>query len=67
MYTPRKHFRKSQPDLPDYYIQIKNGNDEFDFDEMYNQQQIKTLTAVVDNGDVSFYTFKSFDSIAALQ
>jgi hypothetical protein len=67
MYTPRKHFRKSQPDLPDYYIQIKNGNDEFDFQEIYNQQQTKTLTAIVHNGDIGFYTFKSFDSIAALQ
>jgi hypothetical protein len=67
MYTPRKHFRKTQPDLPDYYIQIKNGNDEFDFDDIYNQQSSKTLTAVVHNGDIGFYTFKSFDPVAALQ
>jgi hypothetical protein len=67
MYTPRKNFRKSQPGLPDYYLQIKNGNDEFHFDEIYNEQQIKTLTAVVHNGDICFYSFKSFDPIAALQ
>jgi hypothetical protein len=67
MYTPRKHFRKSQPGLPDYYLQIKNGNDQFQFEEIYNEQQTKTLTAIVHNGDLCFYSFKSFDPIAALQ
>ncbi len=67
MYTPRKHFRKSQPGLPDYYLEIKNGNDEFHFEEISNEQQTKTLTAVVHNGDICFYSFKSFDPIAALQ
>lgn len=67
MYTPRKHFRKSQPDLPDYYLEIKNGNDEFDFNKIYDEQHTKTLTAIVNNGDICFYSFKTFDPIAALQ
>ncbi|CAF0908261.1 unnamed protein product [Rotaria sordida] len=66
MYTPRKHFRKSQPGLPDYYIKIKNGNDEFNFEEIYNEQQTNTLTAVVHNGDPSFYLFKPFNPIETL-
>lgn len=66
MYTPRKNFRKSQPGLPDFNIQIKNGIDEFNFDEIYNEQQTKCLTAVVHHGDVAFYTFKFFDPVAAL-
>lgn len=67
MYTPRKNFRKTQPGLPDYHIQVKNGIDEFNFDEIYNEQQNKCLTAVVHHGDVSFYTFKFFDPVAAFQ
>lgn len=67
MYTPRKHFRKTQPGSPDYQIQIKNGNDEFNFEEIYNEQQTKNLTAVIHNGDISFYSFKLFDPIEALQ
>ena len=67
MYTPRKHFRKSQPGPPDYYLEIKRANDEFSFDEIYNTQQTNKLTAVVHNGDSSFFTFKSFNPLAALQ
>ena len=67
MYTPRKHFRKTHPGPSDYHIQIKNGNDEFNFNEIYNEQQTKSLTAVVHNGDICFYSFKPFDPIEALQ
>ncbi len=67
MYTSRKHFRKTQPGLPDYHIQIKNGNDEFNFDEIYNEQQTKNLAAIVHNGDICFYSFKPFDIVEALQ
>jgi hypothetical protein len=67
MYTPRKHFRKSQPGLPDYYLRIKNGNDKFNFEEIYNEHQTKNLTAIVHNGDICFYSFKPFDPIEALQ
>lgn len=67
LYTPRKTFRKSQPGLPDYYVRIKDGNDEFNFEEMFNEKQMNTLTAVVNNGDVSFYSFKLFNPIAAFQ
>ncbi|CAF2825336.1 unnamed protein product [Rotaria sp. Silwood2] len=66
MYTPTQHFRKSQPGSPDYTIQIKNGNDEFNFEEFYNEQQTNTLTAVVHNGDISFYLFKPFDPLETL-
>jgi len=67
MYTPRKHFRKTQPGSPDYYIEIKDGTDAFHFNDLYTEQQTKSLVAVVHQGDVCFYTFKSFDSTAALQ
>ncbi|CAF1381919.1 unnamed protein product [Adineta steineri] len=52
MYTPRKSFRKTQPGPPDYYIKIQNGNDEFNFKEIYKELQEKTLTAVVHKGDM---------------
>jgi hypothetical protein len=67
MYTPRKHFRKSQPGPPDYYLEIKNGHDKFNFDKIYHEQQRKSLTAIVHNGDICFYTLKSFDPLERLQ
>ncbi|CAF0893203.1 unnamed protein product [Rotaria sp. Silwood1] len=66
MYTPRKNFRKSQPGPPNYYIQIKDGNEEFNFEEICNEQQTNTLTAVDHNGDLSFYLFKPFDPLETL-
>ena len=67
MYLPTKRFRKSQPDSPDYHLQIKHGRDAFDFEQIYREQQPKLLTGIVHEGDISFYTFKSFDPTQALQ
>ncbi len=68
LYTPRKSFRKSEPGFPDYHLRIQNGDDAFHFDELYHdQQERRTLTAVVHQGDISFYSVQSFDPIVALQ
>ncbi|CAF1312306.1 unnamed protein product [Adineta ricciae] len=62
MFTPRKNFRKTQSTTPDYHVQIKDGDSELKFEELYTQQkEAQILTAVVHNGDISFYTFKPFD------
>ena len=68
MFTPRKNFRKTQSNTPDYYVKIKDGDSELKFDELYTQQKdAHILTAIVHNGDISFYTFKPFDAVAALR
>lgn len=67
VYKPSKHFRKTQPDPADFFLQIKDSQTPFRFDEIYDEQHEKTLTAIVHHGDVSFFSFQTFDPLERLQ
>ncbi|UJR21484.1 hypothetical protein I4U23_024568 [Adineta vaga] len=68
MFSPQKLFRKHLINTPDYHIEIKDGNSEFNFEDLYaSQEGTHMLTAIVHHGDISFYSFKPFDPIATLQ
>ena len=66
MYTPNKHFRKTDRNPADFHVQVKKGRDPFRFEDIYNEQHEKTLTAIVHQGDISFYSLKIFDPHEAL-
>jgi hypothetical protein len=68
MSAARKPSRKTHASTPDYHIEIKDGDSTFNFEELYTAQQgTRVLTAIVHNGDISFYSFKPFDPVIALQ
>jgi hypothetical protein len=61
MYTSRKHFRRHSTQPVDFFLQIKQGNEPFDFNEIYDEHSERCLTAIVQHGDICFYSWKTFD------